>query len=43
MGIEVASMFSYSSDPRYDGGMALLTADDIGKARRRLGLARARV
>ncbi|PFH58446.1 hypothetical protein XA68_13674 [Ophiocordyceps unilateralis] len=29
MGLEVALMFAYSSDPGYDGGMALLTADDI--------------
>ncbi|KAE9580515.1 NmrA-like family domain-containing protein 1 [Colletotrichum fructicola] len=31
-GIEVAYMFSYSSDPGYDGGMDLLTAADIRKA-----------
>ncbi|OLN97347.1 NmrA-like family domain-containing protein 1-like protein 2 [Colletotrichum chlorophyti] len=31
-GIEVAYMFSYSSDPGYDGGMNLLTAVDIRKA-----------
>lgn len=30
-GIETAAMFSYSSDPGYDGGMNLLTADDIRK------------
>lgn len=32
-GIEVAHMFSYSSDPGYDGAMELLTADDIRKVR----------
>ncbi|POR34762.1 NmrA-like family domain-containing protein 1 [Tolypocladium paradoxum] len=31
-GIEVAHMFLYCSDPGYDGGMELLTADDIRKA-----------
>ncbi|TDZ22930.1 NmrA-like family domain-containing protein 1 [Colletotrichum orbiculare MAFF 240422] len=31
-GIEVALMFSYSSDPGYDGGMDLLTAADLRKA-----------
>ncbi|KAJ5851317.1 uncharacterized protein N7529_010702 [Penicillium soppii] len=31
-GIEVAYMFSYSTDPGYDGGRALLTAADIRKA-----------
>ena len=31
IGIETALMFSYSSDPGYDGGMELLTADDIRK------------
>ncbi|XP_044718988.1 nmrA-like family domain-containing protein [Hirsutella rhossiliensis] len=31
-GIEVAAMFSYTSDPGYDGGMELLTADDMRKA-----------
>ncbi|GJD00686.1 nmrA-like family protein [Colletotrichum higginsianum] len=31
-GIEVAYMFSYSSDPGYDGGMDLLTAADLRKA-----------
>ncbi|KAJ0164100.1 NmrA-like family domain-containing protein 1 [Colletotrichum tanaceti] len=30
-GIEVAYMFSYSSDPGYDGGMHLLTAADLRK------------
>ncbi|GKT45793.1 NmrA-like family domain-containing protein 1 [Colletotrichum spaethianum] len=30
-GIEVAYMFSYSSDPGYDGGMDLLTAADLRK------------
>jgi hypothetical protein len=30
-GIEVATMFSYSSDPGYDGGMSLLTAADLRK------------
>lgn len=30
-GIEVAAMFSYASDPGYDGGMELLTAEDIRK------------
>ena len=32
-GIEVSHMFAYSSDPGYDGGMELLTADDIRKVR----------
>lgn len=32
-GIEVAYMFSYSSDPGYDGGMDLLTAADLQKVR----------
>lgn len=31
LGIEVAHMFSYSTDPGYDGGMDLLTAEDIRK------------
>ncbi|KAK1988426.1 NmrA-like family protein [Colletotrichum cereale] len=31
-GIEIAYMFSYSSDPGYDGGMDLLTAADLRKA-----------
>ncbi|EFQ31056.1 NmrA-like family protein [Colletotrichum graminicola] len=31
-GIEVAYMFSYSSDPGYDGGMDLLTAADLREA-----------
>lgn len=31
-GIEVADMFSYSSDPGYKGGASLLTAADIRKA-----------
>ncbi|KAJ5715462.1 uncharacterized protein N7483_012643 [Penicillium malachiteum] len=31
-GIEVAYMFSYSTDPGYDGGRTLLTAADIRKA-----------
>jgi hypothetical protein len=30
-GIEVALMFSYSSDPGYDGGMEVLTAEDLRK------------
>ena len=30
-GIEVEHMYSYSSDPGYDGGMELLTAEDIRK------------
>jgi hypothetical protein len=30
-GIEVATMFSYSSDPGHDGGMSLLTAADLRK------------
>lgn len=30
-GIEVAYMFSYTSDPGYDGGMDLLKASDIEK------------
>lgn len=33
-GIEVAYMFSYSSDPGYGGGMDLLTAADLVKVRR---------
>lgn len=32
-GIEIAYMFSYSSDPGYDGGMELLTAEDLQKVR----------
>ncbi|KJZ78508.1 hypothetical protein HIM_01899 [Hirsutella minnesotensis 3608] len=32
-GREVAPMFSYSSDPGYDGGMKLLTAEDIRMVR----------
>lgn len=32
LGAEVADMFSYSSDPGYDGGMVLLKAEDIRKA-----------
>lgn len=32
-GIEVAHMYSYSSDPGYDGGMDLLKADDLEKVR----------
>jgi len=32
-GLEVALMFEYSSDPGYDGGMELLTAEDIQKVR----------
>ncbi|KAK7185081.1 NAD(P)-binding protein [Paraphaeosphaeria sporulosa] len=31
-GIEVAAMYSYASDPGYDGGMNLLTAIDLQKA-----------
>ncbi|KAK3316027.1 NAD(P)-binding protein [Apodospora peruviana] len=31
-GIEVALMYSYASDPGYDGGMELLTAEDLRKA-----------
>ncbi|RGP67080.1 hypothetical protein FSPOR_6136 [Fusarium sporotrichioides] len=31
-GIETGLMFSYTSDPGYDGGMELLTAKDIKKA-----------
>ncbi|KAF6816328.1 NmrA-like family protein [Colletotrichum plurivorum] len=31
-GIEVACMYSYSSDPGYDGGMELLTAADLREA-----------
>ncbi|OIW22901.1 NAD(P)-binding protein [Coniochaeta ligniaria NRRL 30616] len=31
-GVEVALMFSYSSDPGYDGGRDLLTAEDLRKA-----------
>lgn len=30
-GVEVALMFRYSSDPGYDGGMDLLTAEDLRK------------
>jgi hypothetical protein len=37
-GIEVAHMFAYSSDPGYDGGMELLTAEDIRKVSGRLDL-----
>lgn len=32
LGMEVADMFCYSSDPGYDGGMDLLTAEDLRKA-----------
>ena len=32
-GIEVEHMFSYASDPGYDGGMDLLKAEDIRKVR----------
>lgn len=32
LGIEVAYMYSYASDPGYDGGMDLLTAGDIRKS-----------
>lgn len=35
-GIEVALMYSYASDPGYDGGMDLLKASDMEKVRRRL-------
>lgn len=31
LGLEVALMYTYASDPGYDGGMDLLTADDIRK------------
>ncbi|KAM7185740.1 hypothetical protein V8F20_011677 [Naviculisporaceae sp. PSN 640] len=31
-GIEVAHMYMYASDPGYDGGMELLTAEDLRKA-----------
>ncbi|PVI03017.1 NAD(P)-binding protein [Periconia macrospinosa] len=31
LGLEVALMYSYANDPGYDGGMDLLTADDIRK------------
>lgn len=37
-GIEVAYMFSYSTDPGYDGGEVLLTAADIRKASSRANL-----
>lgn len=30
-GVEVALMFAYTSDPGYDGGMDLLTAEDLRK------------
>lgn len=30
-GIEVAYMYSYTSDPGYDGGMDVMTAEDIRK------------
>ncbi|KAK4120236.1 NAD(P)-binding protein [Parathielavia appendiculata] len=32
LGVEVALMFLYSSDPGYDGGMDLLKAEDLRKA-----------
>ncbi|KAK0387225.1 hypothetical protein NLU13_5538 [Sarocladium strictum] len=32
LGLEVALMYSYANDPGYDGGMDLLTADDIRKS-----------
>ncbi len=35
MGLEAAYMFSYSSDPGYDGAMELIKASDIVKASRR--------
>lgn len=35
-GIEVADMFSYSSDPGYDGGMELLRAEDLRQVSRML-------
>lgn len=35
LGIEVASMFSYSTDPGYDGGMFVLTAHDVRAVRSR--------
>lgn len=38
-GREVADMFDYSSDPGYDGGMKLLTAEDIRKVRATSGFA----
>ena len=28
-GVEIAAMYSYASDPGYDGGMELLTATDL--------------
>ncbi|KKY15776.1 putativelike family protein [Phaeomoniella chlamydospora] len=31
LGIETAHMFSYNNDPGYDGGMDLLTAEDLKK------------
>jgi hypothetical protein len=31
LGLEVALMYSYANDPGYDGGMDLLTADDLRK------------
>jgi hypothetical protein len=34
LGLEVALMYSYANDPGYDGGMDLLTADDIRKVSR---------
>lgn len=36
-GVEVALMFKYSSEPGYDGGMELLTAEDLRKVRRGTG------
>jgi hypothetical protein len=31
LGIEVAHMYTYADDPGYDGGMELLTAEDLRK------------
>ena len=33
LGIEVAHMYTYADDPGYDGGMELLTAEDLRKVR----------
>lgn len=37
-GIEVADMFTYSTDPGYDGGMDLVKAEDLRKVRINLAI-----
>lgn len=43
LGIAVSGAFSYSSDPGSDGGMDLLTADDIRKVIRTLKVHRSMI